>query len=103
MMMLLPQISRRMHVANTLTSALNVMLLRSIFRGSTFIILKKFTLPDFCSLVQRYRTTLAIVAPPIVLALAKVPEVSKYDLSCLRKTGIISAAAPLSKELVDAL
>jgi 4-coumarate--CoA ligase len=92
-----------MHTANNLISALNVMLLRAIFRGSTFIILKKFTLPDFCSLVQRYRTTLAIVAPPIVLALAKVPDVSKYDLSSLRKTGIISAAAPLSKELIDAL
>jgi acyl-CoA synthetase (AMP-forming)/AMP-acid ligase II len=43
----------------------------------------------------------AAVVPPLVLALAKNPALEKYDLSSIRI--VLSGAAPLGKDLVDAL
>ena len=41
------------------------------------------------------------MVPPLVLALAKNPMVADYDLSSIRL--VLSGAAPLGKELADAL
>lgn len=45
--------------------------------------------------------TFAYVVPPVILLLAKSPVVSKYDLSSVRMMN--SGAAPLTKDLVDAV
>jgi acyl-coenzyme A synthetase/AMP-(fatty) acid ligase len=77
------------------------MLHAPVFRGPTLIIMPRFHLENFCSLVQEHRATFAYLAPPVVLLLAKDPIVSKYDLSSLQI--VASAAAPLSRELGDAM
>jgi 4-coumarate--CoA ligase len=61
----------------------------------------KFDLPKFCSLIQEYGITFAYVVPPVVLHLAKNPIVDQYNLRSLRMMN--SGAAPLTKELVDAV
>lgn len=58
-----------------------------------------FSLTPFLELVQDQRITFNNVVPRIILALAKDPSVSKYDLSSLKM--LVSAAAPLTKDLVD--
>lgn len=69
--------------------------------GSKCVIMSKWDLEKACQLIQRYRLTCAYVPPPIVLALSKQPVVSHYDLSSIR--WINAAAAPVSRELVDAV
>lgn len=61
----------------------------------------KFDLAKYCAHVQNHRITFAYVVPPIVLMLGKSPIVSDYDLSSIRMMN--SGAAPLTKELVDAV
>ena len=61
----------------------------------------KFGIEDFCRITQDVKVTMAYVAPPIVLHLSKAPVVDKYDISSIKM--INSGAAPLTKELVDAL
>jgi 4-coumarate--CoA ligase len=63
--------------------------------------MSKFGLEKFCSHIQEHRITFAYVVPPVVLQLGKSPLVSKYDLSSIRMLN--SGAAPLTKELVEAL
>jgi 4-coumarate--CoA ligase len=72
-----------------------------VYVGAQVVVLPKFELPKFCQLVQDYKITVAHVVPPIALALAKHPIVSNYNLSSLTKT--MSGAAPLTKDLVDAV
>ena len=73
---------------------------QSLYRGLTSIVMEKFDLEQFCKLVQQHKITFSYVVPPVVLGLSKHPVVDKYDLSSLRM--MTSAAAPLTKELVDA-
>lgn len=61
--------------------------------------MSKFDLAKACQLIQDHKITFIYVPPPIILALGKHPIVEKYDISSLRF--INSAAAPLSKDLVD--
>jgi 4-coumarate--CoA ligase len=52
-------------------------------------------------LVQKYKVTIGPFVPPIVLSIAKSPVVDNYDLSSVRT--VMSGAAPLGKELEDAV
>lgn len=61
----------------------------------------KFDIEDFCRFVQEEKITFSYVVPPVVLLLSKHPVVEKYDLSSIRMLN--SGAAPLTKELVDAV
>lgn len=61
----------------------------------------RFDIEDFCRFVQNEKITFSYVAPPVVLLLSKHPVVDKYDLSSLRMLN--SGAAPLTRELVDAV
>ena len=67
--------------------------------GLEIVVMPKFELERFCQIIQDHHVTCANVAPPIVLALAKHPVVSKYDLTGIKFMN--SGAAPLGKELVD--
>ena len=60
-----------------------------------------FDLNRFCALIQEYKITMAYLVPPVLLLLAKSPDVSKYNLSSLRMLN--SGAAPLTRELVEAV
>ncbi|WP_416976442.1 4-coumarate--CoA ligase family protein [Streptomyces sp. T028] len=69
-------------------------------RGATVVVLPRFDLETFLAAIQTHRITGLYVAPPIVLALAKHPAVTQYDLSSLQY--VISAAAPLDADLAAA-
>jgi acyl-CoA synthetase (AMP-forming)/AMP-acid ligase II len=72
----------------------------SLREGATVVTMPRFDLEQYLELSQEYRATLAYVAPPVVLALAKHPSVERFDLSSLRS--ILSGAAPLDAELARA-
>lgn len=80
---------------------LTVVLHQSFYRGLKTVVMPKFEIEAWCKMVQEHRITFAYVVPPVVLLLSKHPCVSKYDLSSLRM--LSSGAAPLTRELVEAL
>jgi acyl-CoA synthetase (AMP-forming)/AMP-acid ligase II len=79
--------------------ALQVTLSLGLAAGATVVTMPQFDLEGFCRLVQEHRVTRVEVVPPIVLALARHPAVTGYDLSSLRL--ITSGAAPLGAALAN--
>lgn len=80
---------------------LTCLLHQTLYKGLTLIVMPKFDLQAFLTHIQTHRITFAYVVPPVILLLAKHPLVSSYDLSSIRM--INSGAAPLTKDLVDAV
>ncbi|KAJ4810071.1 4-coumarate:CoA ligase [Rhynchospora pubera] len=80
--------------------SLNSILLCGLRVGATILMVKKFDLVGFMGLVQKYHVTIAPIVPPIVVEIAKSPEVDGYDLSSIRF--VQSGAAPMGKEIQDA-
>jgi 4-coumarate--CoA ligase len=78
---------------------LTCMIMSSIYAGTELVVMARFDLERFCQLVQSHKITFSYIAPPVLVALAKSPIVSKYDLSSLRMVN--SGAAPLTRELVE--
>src|SRR2546421_8282589 len=74
-----------------------VVLNMGLHKGATVVIMPRFDLEQFLSLIQKYRITLSHIVPPIVLQLAQNPIIAKYDLSSLKM--IFSGAAPLGESL----
>ncbi|KAL5389743.1 hypothetical protein DPSP01_002235 [Paraphaeosphaeria sporulosa] len=74
---------------------------QAMYSGLQLVVMPRFDLEDFCKFVQVLKITFVYVVPPIVVLLAKSPVVSRYDLSTVRMMN--SGAAPLTKELVDAV
>lgn len=81
--------------------SLNSVLMIALRAGSGILLMPKFEINSLLELIQKYKVSVAMVVPPLVLALAKHPNVEKYDLSSVRI--VMSGAAPLGKELEDAL
>lgn len=81
--------------------SLNSVLLCSLRAGSAILLMQKFEIGSLLDLVQRFKITVAPVVPPIVLAIAKNAQIESYDLSSIRI--VLSGAAPLGKDLEDAL
>nr|GMC73614.1 4-coumarate--CoA ligase 1 [Ipomoea batatas] len=81
--------------------SLNSVLLCGLRAGSAILIMQKFDIVPFLELIQKYKVTIGPFVPPIVLAIAKSPAVDNYDLSSVRT--VMSGAAPLGKELEDAV
>ncbi|PKI54595.1 4-coumarate--CoA ligase 2 isoform X2 [Punica granatum] len=81
--------------------SLNSVLLCSLRAGAAVLLMHKFEIGALLELIQRHRVSVAAVVPPLVLALAKNPVVEGFDLSSLRL--VLSGAAPLAKDLEDAL
>lgn len=75
--------------------------MQTIDRGLEMVVLPKFDLERFCALVQQHKITFSYVVPPVLLGLSKHPIVDKYDLSSIRMVN--SGAAPLTRELIEAL
>ncbi|KAJ3708625.1 hypothetical protein LUZ61_012330 [Rhynchospora tenuis] len=80
--------------------SLNSILLCGLRVGAAILMVKKFDLVGFMGLVQKYHVTIAPIVPPIVVEIAKSPEVEGYDLSSIRF--IQSGAAPMGKEIQEA-
>ncbi|MER7844912.1 AMP-binding protein [Kitasatospora sp. NPDC096077] len=68
--------------------------------GATVVVLPRFDLEQFCRTIEQHRVQGLVVAPPIVLALAKHPVVESFDLSSVEY--LLCAAAPLDQALADA-
>jgi acyl-CoA synthetase (AMP-forming)/AMP-acid ligase II len=79
--------------------ALQVTLSLGLAAGTTVVTVPRFDLEGCCALIQDYAVTRVELVPPIVLALARHPVVTGYDLSSLRL--ITSAAAPLGAALAS--
>lgn len=67
-------------------------------RANAVVSVAKFDLDLVLRMIEKYRVTNLWVVPPIILALAKLKDVSKYDISSLKELG--SGAAPLGKDLM---
>lgn len=65
--------------------------------GAKVVTMPRFDLELYLGLWQEHRATVAWIAPPMALALARHPMVDQYDLSSLR--WLVSGAAPLDAEL----
>ena len=72
-----------------------------IYNGISTVVLPRFSLETFCKVVQDYNITYGYVVPPILLSLSKSALVEEYDLSSIRM--LVSGAAPLTRDLVDAV
>ncbi|WFD17828.1 hypothetical protein MCAP1_000037 [Malassezia caprae] len=78
---------------------LNFFTMAAFMTGTRVVVMPRFEVEVFCAAVQHFRASMAIIVPPILLALARHPAVSKYDISTL-KVGL-SGAAPLGPELCE--
>ncbi|XP_043723009.1 4-coumarate--CoA ligase 2-like [Telopea speciosissima] len=81
--------------------SLNTVLLCALRVGATILLMQKFEIVSLMELVQKYKVTFAPLVPPIVLSITKSSVAAKYDLSSITK--VMSGAAPMGKELEDAL
>jgi long-chain acyl-CoA synthetase len=76
--------------------ALNLLMTGAISLGATQVIMPRFDMVEYCTLVERHRATVCFIVPPIVLGLAMSPEVEKHDFSSVRF--FFTGAAPLAPD-----
>ncbi|KAJ2704621.1 hypothetical protein FB645_003118 [Coemansia sp. IMI 203386] len=70
--------------------------------AATTVVMPRFEMPRFLQLIETHKATDAMLVPPIVNALAKMPEASKkYNLTSLVE--IVVGAAPLSTSAIAAV
>jgi acyl-CoA synthetase (AMP-forming)/AMP-acid ligase II len=67
--------------------------------GTTIVLMPKFDFEPYLDLVARYRATVLLVVPPVIVALAKHPAVDRHDFSSIRK--LFSGAAPLGADVIE--
>ena len=73
-------------------------LLNAVLRArARLVMMPSFDLEQFLANTQQHKVTVAFIAPPVAVALAKHPLVDRYDLSTLR--AVLSGAAPLDEDL----
>jgi acyl-CoA synthetase (AMP-forming)/AMP-acid ligase II len=76
--------------------AMNLLMSGAISLGATQIVMARFDMVEYLTLLERHRATVCFIVPPIVLGLAMHPEVDKHDLSSVRF--FFSGAAPLAPD-----
>jgi 4-coumarate--CoA ligase len=81
--------------------ALNSVMLCGLRVGAAILIMPRFDVELVLGLIEKYKVTVVPVVPPVVLQIAKSPEVEKYDVSTVRI--LKSGAAPMGKELEDSI
>lgn len=72
-----------------------------LHRGIELLVMPAFDLKTFLETIQEHKITFIYVAPPVIVRLARDSMVENYDLTSVKM--ITSGAAPLTKELVDAV
>jgi len=80
---------------------MTVLLNAALHARARLIIMPSFDLAQFLGNIATYQATIAYIAPPVAVALAKHPSVDQHDLSSLKV--IMSGAAPLDEELGHAV
>ncbi|KAB5529064.1 phenylacetyl-ligase [Coniochaeta sp. 2T2.1] len=72
------------------------------YRGDEVIVLPKYEFEGFLAAVERFRISLLIVVPPMIIQMLRGKEVcKKYDLGSVRF--VFSGAAPLGEETMKEL
>lgn len=79
----------------------SLLILMPVYRGLTTVVMNKFELQGFLNAVELFRSTYALLVPPIILQLAKSAIVDASDISSLKM--LMCGAAPLTQELIDEL
>jgi acyl-CoA synthetase (AMP-forming)/AMP-acid ligase II len=80
---------------------MTVLLNAVVHARARLVMMPSFDLEQFLANLQNHKVTVAYIAPPVAVALAKHPLVNNYDLSSLR--AILSGAAPLDEDLGHAV
>ena len=76
---------------------MTVLLNAALHARARLVIMPSFDLGDFLGNIQNHKCTIAFIAPPVAVALAKHPLIDEYDLSSLDT--VMSGAAPLDADL----
>ncbi|GAV73526.1 AMP-binding domain-containing protein/DUF4009 domain-containing protein [Cephalotus follicularis] len=66
------------------------------------VVMNRFDLRTFLNALITQEVTFAPIVPPIILSLVKNPIVEEFDLSKLKLRAIMTAAAPLAPEILNA-
>jgi acyl-CoA synthetase (AMP-forming)/AMP-acid ligase II len=74
---------------------------QALLRRALVVTMQRFDLAAFLQVIAEHRINHIHVVPPVILALARSPLVDSYDLSSLDL--VVSAAAPLDRNLADAV
>ncbi|KAG5507336.1 hypothetical protein GH5_07431 [Leishmania sp. Ghana 2012 LV757] len=68
--------------------------------AATQVVMNKYSVEDYVRAIEKYKATVNLVAPPILISLLKNAEkVKQHDLSALKR--FCSSSAPLGAEVVD--
>jgi len=76
---------------------MNVLMNPCIAAGATQVMMGRFDMEEFLSLIETHRVTKLFTVPPVGLGLSQYPGVATRDLTCLEFA--MFGAAPLSAEL----
>ncbi|CAN3128206.1 4-coumarate--CoA ligase family protein [Mycobacterium sp. smrl_JER01] len=80
---------------------MTVLLNAALHARARLVIMPSFDLGEFLGNIAAHRCTIAFIAPPVAVALAKHPLVDDHDLSSLNV--VMSGAAPLDADLGHAV
>jgi acyl-CoA synthetase (AMP-forming)/AMP-acid ligase II len=80
---------------------MTVLLNAALHARARLVIMGSFDLGDFLGNIQNHKCTIAFIAPPVAVALAKHPLIDDYDLTSLNV--VMSGAAPLDADLGHAV
>lgn len=75
-------------------------ILKSVTLTETVVVMERFDLKKMLKTVEDFKVTQLVVAPPVVVAMAKGSVTHGYDLSSLEAVG--SGGAPLGKDVMQA-
>ena len=73
---------------------------QALLGGATLVTMSRFRLEPFVEAVARYRISRLYVVPPMIVALAKRPELGAGSVR--ERRHVLSAAAPLDQEVARA-
>ena len=76
---------------------MNILMNSSLAVGATQVMMGRFDMDEFLTLLSEHRVTVLYTVPPVMLGLTQYPAAKDYDLSALRYG--FCGAAPLSGEL----
>jgi len=80
---------------------MTVLLNAALHARARLVLMPNFDLGDFLANIQHHKCTVAFIAPPVAVALAKHPLIDDYDLASLNV--VMSGAAPLDADLGQAV
>jgi long-chain acyl-CoA synthetase len=78
---------------------MTVLLSTGLALGTTGVVMMRFDVEQMMQLAGKYHMTNLYLAPPAILAMANVPNPSRFDTSSLRV--VVSGAAPLPPEVAE--